>query len=197
MHACTPAHICIHTYIHTYIYVYIHVCIHTHIHTYTRAFISTHIHMYTHSHIHTHTHHTYIHTYTTLYIHINIHTNIHTYKRTYIRAYTNIHVLTRVHTYKQSSTNLRSGQNSYIFIQDPLEMVCLCFEGTHKEKETEIQSLCMGWLRLACSLKLHVSLTEYCLFYKSLLQKRHMILRSLLIAATPYLSVPLSFCLSV
>jgi len=44
----------------------------------------------------------------------------------------------------------------------------------------------MGWLRLVDSLKLHVSFAEYRLFYRALLQKRHIILRSLLIEATPY-----------
>ena len=46
---------------------------------------------------------------------------------------------------------------------------------------------CMGWLRLVGSLKLQVSFAEYYLFYEALLQKRLMILRSLLIVATPYL----------
>jgi len=42
----------------------------------------------------------------------------------------------------------------------------------------------MGWLRLAGSLKLQVSFAEYHLFYRALLQKRHIILRSLLFEAT-------------
>jgi len=44
----------------------------------------------------------------------------------------------------------------------------------------------MGWLRLVGSLKLQVSFAEYCLFYRSLLQKRPVIWRSLLVAATPH-----------
>ena len=44
----------------------------------------------------------------------------------------------------------------------------------------------MGWLRLVGSFKLQVSFAEYSLFYRALLQKRHIILRSLLIVATPY-----------
>jgi len=43
----------------------------------------------------------------------------------------------------------------------------------------------MGWLRLVGSLKLYVSFAGYSLFYRALLQKRPMILRSLLIVATP------------
>ena len=43
----------------------------------------------------------------------------------------------------------------------------------------------MGWLRLVGSLKLQVSFAEYSLIYRALLQKRPIILRSLLIVATP------------
>jgi len=43
-----------------------------------------------------------------------------------------------------------------------------------------------GWLRLVGSLKLQVSFAEYSLFYRALLQKRPIILKSLLIVATPY-----------
>jgi len=51
----------------------------------------------------------------------------------------------------------------------------------------------MGWLRLVGSLKLQVSFAEYSLFYRALLQKRPILLRSLLIVATPYqeLTTPL------
>ena len=44
----------------------------------------------------------------------------------------------------------------------------------------------MGWLRLVDSFKLQVSFAEYSLFYGALLQRRPVILRSLLIVATPY-----------
>jgi len=43
----------------------------------------------------------------------------------------------------------------------------------------------MGWLRLAGSLKLQVSFAEYRLFSRALLQKRPIILRSLLVEGTP------------
>ena len=43
----------------------------------------------------------------------------------------------------------------------------------------------MGWLRLVGSSKLQVFLEEHRLFYRALLQKRPVILRSLLIVATP------------
>jgi len=44
----------------------------------------------------------------------------------------------------------------------------------------------IGWLRLVGLSKLQVSFAEYSLFYRALLQKRPIILRSLLIVATPY-----------
>jgi len=43
----------------------------------------------------------------------------------------------------------------------------------------------MGWLQLVGSLKLQVSFAEYSLVYRALLQERPIILRSLLIVATP------------
>ena len=48
---------------------------------------------------------------------------------------------------------------------------------------------CMGLLRLVGSLKLQVSFAEYSLFFRAPLQKRPVILRSLLIVATPYVYV--------
>ena len=46
--------------------------------------------------------------------------------------------------------------------------------------------IAMGWLRLVVSFKSQVSFAEYSLFYRALLQKRPVILRSLLTKATPY-----------
>jgi len=43
----------------------------------------------------------------------------------------------------------------------------------------------VGRLRLVGSLKLQVSFAEYRLYYRALLQKRPIILRSLLVVATP------------
>ena len=50
-------------------------------------------------------------------------------------------------------------------------------------------SMNMGWLRLVSSVKLQISFAEYGLFYRALLQKRRVILRSLLIVATPYAAI--------
>ena len=43
----------------------------------------------------------------------------------------------------------------------------------------------MGWLRLVGSFKSQVSFAGYNLFYRALLQKKPIILRSLLVIATP------------
>ena len=50
---------------------------------------------------------------------------------------------------------------------------------------TVCNSGAIGWLRLVGSLKLQVSFAEYCLFNRALLQKRPIVVRSLLIVATP------------
>jgi len=52
----------------------------------------------------------------------------------------------------------------------------------------------MGWLRFVGSLRLYVSFAEYSLFYRSLLQKRPITLRSLLIEATPYPPTTAAVC---
>jgi len=56
-----------------------------------------------------------------------------------------------------------------------------------KEPTNRSHLICiaMGWLQLVGSLKLWVSFAEYRLFYRALLQKRPVMLRSLLIVATP------------
>jgi len=50
----------------------------------------------------------------------------------------------------------------------------------------DVRKTCMGWLRLVGSFKLQISFAEYRLFYRAFLQKKPIILRSLLIVATPY-----------
>jgi len=56
-------------------------------------------------------------------------------------------------------------------------------ERKRRKKESTIN---MGWLRLLGSLKSYVSLKNIGLFCRALLQKRPIILGSLLIVATPY-----------
>jgi len=47
---------------------------------------------------------------------------------------------------------------------------------------------CKGWLRLVGSSKLWVSFAEYRVFYRALLQKRPVILRSLRVEGTRYVA---------
>jgi len=54
------------------------------------------------------------------------------------------------------------------------------------EMHCDSQGGVIGWLRLVGSLKLYVSLENIGLFYRALLQKRLIVLRSLLAEATPY-----------
>ena len=65
---------------------------------------------------------------------------------------------------------------------------CGCYLHSWQHHNCRIKR--MGWLRLVGSLKLQVSFAEYRLFYRALLQKRPVILRSLLIVATLYLLPP-------
>ena len=58
--------------------------------------------------------------------------------------------------------------------------------GRAKNLQLKMAVVAMGWLRLIGSWKWKVSFAEYHLFYRALLQKRPMILRSLLIVATTY-----------
>jgi len=51
------------------------------------------------------------------------------------------------------------------------------------------RDVCMGWLWLVGSFKLYVSFAEDRLFYRALLQRRPIIVRSLLTKATPYENV--------
>ena len=67
-----------------------------------------------------------------------------------------------------------------------LHLVALPFGSATKCNMPPSAFWTMEWLRLVGSLKLQVSFAEYRLFYSALLQKRPIILRSLLIVATSY-----------
>ena len=71
------------------------------------------------------------------------------------------------------------------YIMRRLQYVCICADSS---TAAQYHILCdtMGWLRLVGSLKLEVSFAEYRLFHRALLQKRLIILRSLLHVATPH-----------
>ena len=90
----------------------------------------------------------------------NIHTHTHT--QTHTHAYTRACTHTHTHTRSLSGTPCR-------------ELSTGSFQ----------KDMTMGWLRSVGSITLQVSFAEYCLFYRSLLQKRPIILSILLTVATP------------
>jgi len=62
----------------------------------------------------------------------------------------------------------------------------------------DVAAVCgMGWLRLVGSSKLYVSFAEYSLFYRTLLQKRPMLLNSLLVVATPWALLNVWMCVYI
>ena len=65
--------------------------------------------------------------------------------------------------------------------------VCVCEKRTETVDFFNSQLATMGGLPLVGSLKLQVSFAEYRLFHRALLQKRLVILRRLLVVATPYM----------
>jgi len=62
---------------------------------------------------------------------------------------------------------------------------CTCCENPFPWLVWPCVRVALGWLTFVGSLKLYVSFAEYSLFYRALLQKRLVILRSLLIVTTP------------
>jgi len=74
----------------------------------------------------------------------------------------------------------------------------LFFSNVHLYENKTLILCVYRWLRLVGSLKSHVSFAEYCLFYRTLLQKRPTISRSLLIGATPYVHIHVySVCICI
>ena len=127
--------------------------------------------------------HTYIHIYMFIYSYIykNMYTYTHIY--TYVTCEKHYPILTRDSHIQNPQTKSKSLQH-----QNPqtkslqhqnLQYVCVPYT------KSALMST-MGWLRSVGSIQVRVSFAEYSLFYRALLQKRPMILRSLLIVATAY-----------
>jgi len=93
---------------------------------------------------------------------------------------------TGVHTYMSNGSlyflwpkEVQCRVSRYIYVHQ-------CTQRFQMSRRSVYQSTVMGWLRLVVSFKLSLSFVEYRLFYRVLLQKRPIILRSLLIVAIPY-----------
>jgi len=107
-----------------------------------------------------------------MYIHVYV-TYICIYIHVYMYIYMCIHIYELIHIYRCMYIYTYIFMSIYVHIY-----IGLCTRiYTYKH-------ICMGWLRLVGSLKLQVSFEEYCVFYRALLQKRPIMLRSLLIEAT-------------
>jgi len=70
-----------------------------------------------------------------------------------------------------------------LFLMGTVALYCSTVQGL---PELVLYLCVMGWLRIVHSLKLHISFAEYSLLYRALLQKRPILLRRLLIVASPY-----------
>jgi len=91
-----------------------------------------------------------------------------------------VYVCSGVCLHRRDSDHLKSvcvRESKYVCVYVYEECVCT--------KETPMHRLTMGWLRLVGSLKLLVSFAKEPYKRDNILQKRPMILRSILIAATP------------
>jgi len=93
--------------------------------------------------------------------------------------------------------NMNESSHTYLWVSNHViaagAMICDMIHSAIADREGYVDDsrdsalIChMGWLWLVGSIKLQVSLAEYSLFYRSLLQKRPIILSILLTEATPY-----------
>ena len=125
--------------------------------------------------------------------HTRTHTHTHTHTHAYMYIYTHTHCLslslplfvgrslTSTHTHAPAHTRAHAYTHSLF-----LRLWCIYIHGIY-----------MGWLRLVGSLKLWVSFAKETYKRDDILQKRPVILRSLLIVATPYLHTHANFQLCI
>ena len=164
-------------YIYTRIYIHMYVCIYSYTCMYTHIYICIYIYLYICIYIYIYMYmYTCIYVYIHVYIYIYINTYIYKYIYTYIRMYINTQTNTNK-SYNRANTGLIKLPR----IRAPPSSFIARYLNTQPRTD-------MGWLRLAGSFTLQVSFAEYSLFYRALLQKRPIILRSLLTVAPPYLN---------
>jgi len=125
----------------------------------------------------------YIYVYTCIiYIYMYIYICIHIY--IYIYVYIYIHIYAYMHECKYTYMRICIYTHTHLQSTDVFSPRAISF--SYSIYTSVYTSYTMGWLRLVGSLKSYVSFAEYRLFDRALLQKRPIILRSLLIVATPY-----------
>jgi len=123
-----------------------------------------------------------IHTHTRTDTHTHTRTDTHTRIHTHTHTHTHTHVITHVHHVYHLSQIAQRSHNSCLSSVSHITAVSCQYHII----SVISQLTSMGWLRLVSSLKLQVSFAEHRLFYRALLQKRPVILRSLLVVAAPY-----------
>ena len=153
---------CVCEYVYAYPFLLPHLCMNVCIYTHSHLYICTNTYRFIHIRIYIYSHmpnvHMYIHIRTRAQVHVHTQTGQHTSHFTLLR--------TRPYMCKPTCTS-----------------ICICIL---IYMYMPVYSY-MEWLRLVGSLKLSVSFAEHSLFYRALLHKKPIILRSLLIVATPYL----------
>ena len=110
---------------------------------------------------------------------------VYTYKNYALYTYSRRVSLTCIHIARVHITH------TYLHITYICIMYASCMKiqnvhSYHTIVMIHVQSYHMGWLRSVGSIKLRVSFTEYCLFYRALLRKRPVIQSILLTKATLY-----------
>ena len=163
-----------------YICIYIYIYIHTYTHIYTHIYIYIHIHIYTHTCV-------IIYIYTHIYKRVTLHVNgsRHAWMSHVARANMSRHTCasqvtrTNVGISNDSCKSPVTRTNKISRTNEGMCHVTHVQESHHAHKSSPSRKWFVG------SLKFRVSFAEYRLFYKALLQKRRIILRSVLIVATP------------
>ena len=150
-------------YLYTYAYMYIYICVYIYI-----CMILHHHHICIHMYhtcmiLNYHDIYVYVHTHMCVYIYIFICIYIYIHHARMISIYVYI-----IHVWFQ-------------IIMTSCHLECLRWD---KFRHSAI-ALAMEWLRSVGSFKSYVSFAEHCLFCRALVQKIPIILRSLLIVATP------------
>jgi len=111
---------------------------------------------------------------------MHIYTGICTYVLTYI--YVCVYMCIHIYVFTNTYVCIYIYIYIYIYIQDFHTLcVCVCIHA--------LEYVCMGWLRLVGFLKVKVFFAKEPHKRDDILQKRPIILRSLLIIATPYASI--------
>ena len=184
---CVYLYICIYSYIYIYKYVYIHIHIYIHVHiyvyTYLYTYVSICVHVCMYAHICIHNQRMQVYEWFVLQVVIfecmwTGFSGVREWDRCVLRGCQRCARNQKNHSERTQISGRQTARQ--IDRQGQIDR--------QTNRPTDRQTgrwIDMGWLQLVGSLKLQVSFAEYRLFYRDLLQKRPIILRSLVIIATP------------